>query len=116
MQPGKNSSIKSEKEEDILFPLWQVIRSIPSGKVISYGQAAGMTEGIALTPRQVGRYLAACPSDVPWHRVVGAKGDILIGKRDPQWAQEQRRRLAGESVIFLSDGRVNMKSCQWNEI
>ena len=114
MQPDKIKD-KTNEGEDILLPLWQIIRKVPCGKVISYGQAAGMTEGIALTPRQVGRYLATCPQDVPWHRVVGAKGDILIGKRDPLWAQEQKHRLMAEGVVFSTDGRVDMKSSQWNE-
>lgn len=54
-----------------------------------------------------GRWLAHCPEELPWWRVVGAKGDLLIAKRSPEMAKLQRERLLSEGVEFVGE-RVDM--------
>lgn len=44
--------------------------------------------------------------DAPWWRVIGVSGDLLIGKKDPQLALEQRKRLEAEGLVFDGNGRV----------
>ncbi|MDQ3283053.1 MAG: MGMT family protein, partial [Acidobacteriota bacterium] len=57
--------------------IWSVVRRIPRGRVATYGQIAELAdlEGPA---RQVGYALHNLPepSDVPWHRVINARGEI----------------------------------------
>jgi alkylated DNA nucleotide flippase Atl1 len=53
--------------------------------------------------------MAACPKGVPWQRVLGAGGRILI--REP-YASYQRQLLEREGVEFLGS-RVNLSSHQW---
>lgn len=93
--------------------VYAVVRSVPEGKVVTYGQVADMAEGIAVTARQVGAIMYAVPPDVPWHRVLGAGGRLSIAKRSPVLAREQRRLLAAEGVRFRADEAVDMALSQW---
>ena len=87
--------------------VYALVRQIPRGKVMSYGQAARACP--PLTPRQVGRLLArALDDDIPWWRVVGSDGSLRIHKRDPLLAQLQKSLLQQEGVPFTPDGRVPM--------
>jgi methylated-DNA-protein-cysteine methyltransferase related protein len=79
------------------------IRSLPKGKVSSYGaiaRAAGWIGGA----RQVARVLSQVPG-LPWHRVLGSGGAI---KCPGEYALEQRFRLQMEGVAFRGK-RVDMK-------
>ncbi|MCW5939458.1 MAG: MGMT family protein [Fimbriimonadaceae bacterium] len=80
-----------------LEEVWNVVRSIPLGRVASYG-AIGRALRPPLSGRIVGRFMARCPGDVPWWRVVAQTGELPVGKRDPRLEMEQREILAGEGV------------------
>lgn len=85
-----------------LDQLWSVVRRIPSGRVASYG-----TVGKAM-PRPVsgvliGKWMASCPPDVCWWRVVGSDGRLPVGKRSPLLEREQRERLRSEGVEIEDD-------------
>jgi methylated-DNA-protein-cysteine methyltransferase-like protein len=87
--------------------VYALVRQIPQGKVMSYGQAAHACP--PLTPRQVGRLMAAAlDDDIPWWRVVGSDGSLRTHKRDPLLAQLQKSLLQQEGVPFTPDGRVPM--------
>ena len=55
--------------------VYAFVRTVPSGRVVTYGQVAEMVEGVALNPRQVGMIMFSAPEGVPWQRVVGAGGE-----------------------------------------
>lgn len=80
--------------------VYAVARTIPSGRVMSYGQIAALA-GNRRMARQVGWAMHACPPDVPWHRVVRADGSIATGDGD-----FQRTLLEAEGVEFDGNGRV----------
>jgi methylated-DNA-protein-cysteine methyltransferase-like protein len=83
----------------------RVIRSIPKGKVATYGQVAAAA-GYPLYHRAVARLLRKDPpNSLPWQRVVGAGGEIKL-RLDS--ALEQRFRLELEGVTF-SGKRVNLR-------
>jgi methylated-DNA-protein-cysteine methyltransferase-like protein len=79
------------------------IRRIPKGKVSTYG-AVARAAGFEGAARQVAWALHGCGPDVPWQRVVGAQGKILLTGAP---ALEQRLRLRTEGVTFRGD-RVAM--------
>jgi len=83
-----------------------IIRSIPRGKVVSYGQIAAMA-GDARQARQVAWILHSSSEKdgLPWHRVIGARGRISLppGKG----GREQRRLLLDEGVRFRAGGTVD---------
>ena len=93
--------------------VYSFVRTIPRGKVVTYGQVAGMVEGISLTARQVGQIMNSAPEGVPWQRVVGAGGHLPIGKRSPFLKSEQQRLLELEGVVFRKDHCIEMASAQW---
>jgi len=71
------------------------VRKIPKGKVSTYGDVA-RAAGFPGAARQV-VWALQDSRGVPWHRVVGAGGKILLRGES---ALEQRFRLEAEGVIF----------------
>lgn len=72
------------------------IQQIPYGMVSTYG-AVARAAGIAGGARQVAATLRHSSRGVPWHRVVGAGGEIKIPGHG---ALEQRMLLKNEAVKF----------------
>lgn len=96
--------------ESLYERIYDVVCSVPKGRVATYGaiaRAVGMPRGA----RQVGYAMAALGRgvprpDVPWHRVVNAKGESSIG-------EEQIARLRAEGVVFGPDGRIDLAQFAW---
>ena len=80
------------------------IRSIPQGKVSTYG-AIARAAGLPGMARQVAQILPR-GFNLPWQRVLGAGGEIKL-RGDS--AMEQRFRLEAEGVRFRGR-RVDMKA------
>lgn len=95
--------------------VFDFVRSVPVGKVVTYGQIADEVYPARLTARDVGTAMRFAPRDVPWQRVVGAKGYLPIAKRSPELHLQQRRLLEQEGVAFLAGdtSRVDMRLSQW---
>jgi methylated-DNA-protein-cysteine methyltransferase-like protein len=91
--------------------LWEIIRSIPYGKVASYGDV-GQALRNPVSGLIVGRWMTRCEEDIPWWRVVGANGTLLIAKRDPVAAEVQMQRLKEEGVAFI-DLAVDMENFRY---
>ncbi|MBE3102760.1 MAG: MGMT family protein [Bacilli bacterium] len=85
----------------------RVLKEIPIGYVVSYGQVARMA-GSPRAARQVVRILHTMSEKygLPWHRVVNIRGEITVP--DEQTKELQRMLLQSEDVLFLSDGRVDL--------
>ncbi len=95
-------SIREDLSRDAAFE--RIIRSIPKGKVSTYGKVAAAA-GYPLYHRAVARLLrTGIAHTLPWQRVVGAGGEI---KLKFEAAAEQRLRLTMEGVKFRGK-RVNM--------
>lgn len=54
----------------------EVIRAIPRGEVLTYGEVADEA-GRPGAGRAVGNLLRTCSGDLPWWRVVGAGGRLV---------------------------------------
>lgn len=99
--------------EAFAIALTQVIASIPSGKVATYGQLARLA-GYPGYARQVGRFLKHLPTDttLPWHRVINSQGRISFPIDSPGYLQ-QVARLQTENIV-ISQGKVALKRYLWN--
>lgn len=87
----------------------QVVRIIPKGKVLTYGQVASRV-GIA-DARKVGWALYGNKDPtLPCHRVVG-KGGRLAKKFSLGGLKEQRKRLLREGVVLCNPTTVDMVKC-----
>ena len=86
-----------------------IVRSVPSGRVVSYGQIATVL-GSPRAARQVGwamRSLEGAP-DFPWWRVLNSQGLITIkGARHASKVQ-QKELLEAEGVEVDPDFRLDM--------
>ena len=102
-------------DQESYASVYAFVRTVPPGKVVTYGQVAGMLEGVSLTARQVGAAMRTVPPGVPWQRVVGAGGLLPIAKRSLEMKSRQRELLEQEGVVFLPGGseRVDMRRSQW---
>lgn len=90
--------------------LYRHVQRIPRGRVLTYGALAKALR-LPGGARTAGRAMAATPSGkgIPWHRVVGEHGKILI--REP-YASLQRKLLESEGVKIV-ESRVDLKLHLW---
>jgi methylated-DNA-protein-cysteine methyltransferase-like protein len=81
--------------------------------VATYGQVARLA-GIAGHARQVGYALHALPDggDVPWHRVVNARGHISP-RSQPGDDRLQRHLLEAEGIAFDLSGKLSLDRFGW---
>lgn len=83
--------------------IYAAVRAIPSGRVATYGDVATLA-GLDGHARQVGYALHALPEghDVPWHRVVNARGEISA-RSSGDSHELQRHLLEAEGVQFRGE-------------
>ena len=93
--------------------IYAIVRRIPRGRVASYGQVAALA-GLAGHARQVGYALHTLgpESDVPWQRVVNARGEVSP-RRMPGWDAVQRVLLEREGIAFDARGRIDLSRHAW---
>jgi methylated-DNA-protein-cysteine methyltransferase-like protein len=93
--------------------IYSVVALIPRGRVATYGGIAALA-GVPGQARQVGYALAALPeeNDVPWHRVINAKGEISPRAQDRD-IHRQRALLESEGIEFDADGRTSLARFSW---
>src|SRR5580704_8858680 len=91
--------------------VYTLVKKIPRGHVMTYGQLAKALR-LPGGARTAGRAMAASPSGegVPWHRVVGAGGKLLI--REP-YASLQRKLLESEGLELAEKRIQNFLAFQW---
>lgn len=87
--------------------IYEQVKQIPQGKVVTYGQIA-KSLGLRDT-RKVGWALHANKSpDIPCHRVVNKEGRLA-----PNFAfdgaEEQKRRLEAEGCEFIDEMHVDLE-------
>lgn len=90
----------------------EAIRKIPRGRVATYGQIAALA-GNARAARGVA-WILHSSSDaerLPWHRVIGSRGRISLGRG--RGFEKQRRRLVAEGVVVGRAGRIDLENFLW---
>jgi len=93
-------------------PVYRLVKKIPRGRVMTYGQVAKALR-LPGGARTAGHAMAACPSGrgVPWHRVVGAGGKLLI--REPH-ASLQRKLLESEGLRLAEKRIQDFRNYEWS--
>ena len=88
--------------------IYEVVSSIPKGKVATYGQVA-LLAGNPRWARVVGYALHVNPEPgvIPCHRVVNREGRVAPGFA---FGGEgvQRQLLESEGIVFESDGSIDL--------
>jgi methylated-DNA-protein-cysteine methyltransferase-like protein len=102
--PGPN-------DDDYRERVFRIVRSIPRGRVMTYGQIAEIL-GEGYTPRTVGFVMHSSNDKTPWHRVINAQGGCstrgLVLPHD-----KQQRMLETEGVRFNERGRCQLQEFLW---
>ena len=111
--PPRSSDRQSSIADRSFFKrVYAVVRTIPRGKVLTYGQIATLL-GSPYMARQVGWAMHGCPKGSPWQRVVGAGGKILVNSLSVgDGALLQKRLLELEGVRFAGQ-RIDMAEHQF---
>ena len=84
-----------------------IMKSIPAGQVMTYGQVAELA-GNKRAARQIVRILHSMSNkyDIPWHRVINAKGEISI--KDEEGKFTQKEKLTAEGITVMHNGKVSL--------
>jgi methylated-DNA-protein-cysteine methyltransferase related protein len=92
--------------------IYRLVRQVPAGRVITYGQAAKLVGGCSA--RMVGYAMAALQEgmNVPWQRVINAKGRISPHGFGYGSAL-QRQLLEEEGIVFRQDDSVDFAVYGW---
>ncbi len=87
----------------------RIVRDVPIGKVVSYGQVAAYV-GIPRGARQVGWTLRRLEGvEMPWWRVVNNAGRVTIKGNLFNDANKQRELLRGEGIEVGEDYNLDME-------
>ncbi|GAB3054961.1 MGMT family protein [Stenotrophomonas tumulicola] len=90
--------------EESRLRILAVIRAIPAGQVMGYGEVA-LKAGLPGRARLTARVLGGNDDPhLPWHRVLRADGRIAMPEGSRGW-REQCQRLRAEGVV-VENGRV----------
>ena len=94
--------------------VYNLVKKIPSGKVVTYGQIAQL---LSLNPRVVGWALNRLAkfktkkehTGIPWQRVINSKGSISTNKLINIPLGLQKRLLEREGIKFDSSDKIDLK-------
>lgn len=93
--------------------IYEVVKLIPYGKVATYGQVADLA-GLIGKPRVVGYALfrVTANTEIPWHRVVNAKGEISRSSLRDGNDDLQQLLLQEEGIVFQKS-KIDLKKYRW---
>ncbi len=94
--------------------IYAIVRQIPHGKVATYGQIADLAQ-LYGQARLVGYalYRVDKHTEIPWHRVINAKGEISESSLRLGSDYVQRSLLEAEGIEFDAHGKINLKVYRW---
>ncbi len=97
---------------DFTKQIIQIIKSIPKGKVLTYGLIAKLA-GNPRAARQVSWILHSSSKkyNLPWHRVISSNGKISLKSIEDR--QYQKNLLEQEGVKFLDEFKVDLENYLW---
>jgi methylated-DNA-protein-cysteine methyltransferase-like protein len=94
--------------------IYAVVRQIPYGQVATYGQVAELA-GLIGKPRVVGYalYRVTATDEIPWHRVINAKGEVSRSPHRNGTDYLQQSLLEDEGIKFDATGKLNLARYRW---
>lgn len=96
------TNIKAENK--FANKVYEIVESIPSGKVMTYGQIAALADN-AGAARIVGSIAHYGPPVLPWHRVIKSGGFLAEGF--PGGGKKlQRQLLEAEGIKFSGESKI----------
>jgi methylated-DNA-protein-cysteine methyltransferase related protein len=99
-----------EVSEDFKQRVYAMVRQIPKGRLMTYGQLAALT-GSPYAARVVGGIAHWGDPDLPWQRVVKKSGSLAEGY--PGGLSGHKQVLEAEGVEVTDDYRVDVERLLW---
>jgi len=104
--------VKKADEPSYRERVYDLVRRIPNGRVMTYGQIAEIL-GEEYTARTVGYVMHGADSEkVPWQRVINAQGKCSTGKLTLP-LNLQQSVLESEGVKFGKTGKCDLNVVLW---
>lgn len=91
--------------------VFAIVRQIPAGRVMTYGQIA-IILGEGYTARTVGYVMHASDEGVPWQRVINSQGKCSTGRLTIP-LNLQQELLEAEGVVFSDKGKCDLSIFRW---
>ena len=111
-----SKSSEAEHIARLYGDIYEVVRRIPRGRVVTYGQLAELA-GRPGAARMAGAAMRVVPKHLklPWQRVIGKKGKGLgkVSIHDPVGGAIQRQMLEAEGVVFSESGGIRLADFGW---
>lgn len=104
-------SASRRENPDYRRRVYELVRRIPSGRVMTYGQIAELL-GEGYTARTVGFAMHGSDDRTPWHRVLNAQGACSTG-RVVLPHDKQQRLLENEGIVFNKSARCDLQKYLW---
>jgi len=100
------------KSDSFFEQVYQLIATIPPGKVVTYGQIATLL-GHPRAAKMVGWALHQLPEhrNLPWHRVINRNGAMSYNTKNSGQSL-QKYLLEAEGVEFDAHDRVDLRKYQ----
>jgi len=99
-------------EQSYREKVYEIVRQIPGGKVMTYGQIAEIL-GEGYTARTIGYVMhAADTENVPWQRVINSQGKCSTDKLLLPH-NIQQKMLEDEGVVFSEKGKCDLEEYRW---
>jgi methylated-DNA-protein-cysteine methyltransferase-like protein len=93
--------------------VFAIVRSIPAGRVMTYGQIAMML-GEEYTARTVGYVMSGADAErVPWQRVINSQGKCSTGRLTIP-INLQHELLEAEGIVFTNSGKCDLRIYRWH--
>ena len=90
--------------------VYELVRQIPVGRVMTYGQIAALA-GSPRAARIVGGIAHYGDPSLPWQRVVNKQGGLAAGY--PGGVVGHRQHLEAEGVMVSEDFKVDVRALLW---
>jgi methylated-DNA-protein-cysteine methyltransferase related protein len=91
--------------------VYTLVRQIPKGRVMTYGQVAGIL-GEGYTARTVGYVMHGADDDVPWQRVINSQGKCSTGRLTIPMNLQQEI-LESEGIEFSGKSKCDLMQYLW---
>ncbi len=100
-------------DADFRQSVFEIVRAIPKGKVMTYGQIAALA-GAAWAAWEVGQIAHSGPAELPWQRVVNKNGGLAKGY--PGGFEGHKRALEEDGVGVDEGYRVDIEKLLWRPV
>jgi methylated-DNA-protein-cysteine methyltransferase related protein len=112
---AKNQKTLKTSESSVFSQVYEIVRTIPRGKVATYGQISRLMDE-RLSAAAVGWALRAVPASdppIPWHRVINSRGGVSTERLLSHAPNLQRNLLEAEGVVFNAQDFIDLTIFQW---